>query len=269
MLLGVAQQVREDRRHAAHQRGALRGDQAGERLGAQEAVRQDQVGAGERRAVRQPPRVDVEHRHDREHAVLASQTEPVAHERRRRMQADRAVRVEHPLGVARRPARVAERGGLALVELGVVEVPSPGRLEQISLSAQKGRDLQHVDDLSGRRTLFWRVHVGKHGQPCRLADASEGFESGVQPRTARRIPVGPVGLVEACLIDDAAGYFLGELRQGFADAQVELVALQHTGAGDQKEFVCRKEFRHAIPPLLGALACGCFGLAILPARPHR
>src|SRR5205814_10628368 len=78
----------------------------------------------------------------------------------------------------------------------------PGGLEQIGLTAQKGRDLQHVDDLSGRRALFWRVHVGKHRQPRRLADASEGFESDVQPRTARLIPVGPVGLVAACFIDD-------------------------------------------------------------------
>ena len=71
VLVGVAQQIGEDRRHAAQLRRALRGDQLRQRLGAEEAVGQDQIRAGERRAVGQPPRVGVEHRHHRQHAVRA------------------------------------------------------------------------------------------------------------------------------------------------------------------------------------------------------
>ena len=51
---------------------ARRSEQRGERLGLREARRQQQVGAGQAGRVRQPPRVRVEHRDHREHAVGAT-----------------------------------------------------------------------------------------------------------------------------------------------------------------------------------------------------
>ena len=71
--------------------------------------------------VGQAPGVGVEHRHHRQHAIGPGDAERVAHADGHAVQHVRAVRVERALGVAGRAARVAEAGGGALVELGVVE----------------------------------------------------------------------------------------------------------------------------------------------------
>ena len=73
MLVGVAQQVGEDRRHAGHHGRALGLDQPRQRLGLEEAAGQHQVGAGQRRSVRQPPGVGVEHRHDDQRPVARAE----------------------------------------------------------------------------------------------------------------------------------------------------------------------------------------------------
>src|SRR5206468_181452 len=56
-----------------------------------------------------------------------------------RVQADRAMRVEHSLWVARRATRVAQRRRLALVELGVVELAGTGFLEQLLVAQSVGQ----------------------------------------------------------------------------------------------------------------------------------
>ena len=45
--------------------------------------------------------------------------------------------------------------------------------EQISLAAEKGRDLQHVDSLGGARTLRHLVHVSEDRQLQGFADLGE------------------------------------------------------------------------------------------------
>ena len=100
------------------------------------------VGAGEPRRVRQPPRVGVEHRHDRQHRVGLGEPDGVRGVHRHRVQQRRAVRVHDTLRVAGGAARVAHRGGGAFVDVGPVEA---GRL-----GAEEVLVAQHVG-AGGRR----------------------------------------------------------------------------------------------------------------------
>ena len=56
------------------------------------------------------------------------------------------------------------------------------RQKEVRLAAQEGGDLQHVDDLRGRRALRALVHVREHGQARRLADTRELPQPLLQPR---------------------------------------------------------------------------------------
>jgi hypothetical protein len=67
--LDVVEQRAEDGRHTGDERRALGLDELRQRVALQERARQEHPGAGERGAEREPPGVDVEHRHDRQHAV--------------------------------------------------------------------------------------------------------------------------------------------------------------------------------------------------------
>jgi len=143
-----------------------------------------------------------------------------------------------------------------------------GSFQEIGLTAQERWNLKHVDNARGRSALVGCVNICENREACRGADALEGRETGVDTGAARCITIRAIGLVKACLVDDSAGNFLGELRQGFAYAQVELVALQDTWTGDEEQFVCREEFCHAIQPLLSVRACGYLAPATLPAQPQ-
>ncbi len=70
---------------------------------------------------RQSPRVDVEHRHDRQHRVVLAERQRIAQSERERVQHDGPVRIEHALRPAGRARRVAHRGGVVLVELRLLE----------------------------------------------------------------------------------------------------------------------------------------------------
>ena len=129
VLVRVTQQVHPDRRHRGRDRHALGGDQLGQRRCAQVVARHDEAGAGEDRAVRDAPGVRVEHRHHRHHAVVRAHADRVGHALPHRVQHVGAVRVEHALGIAGGPARVAEAGGLAVVQ-GRVVVPGVLRGQQ-------------------------------------------------------------------------------------------------------------------------------------------
>ncbi len=111
LRVGVVQEVEPDRGHAAGHGHALRLDQLGERLALEEPARHHEVGPGQRRRVREAPRVRVEHRHDREHAVGGAQAEVVGDAHGQPVQDLRPVRVQDALRVAGRAARVAEAGG--------------------------------------------------------------------------------------------------------------------------------------------------------------
>ena len=131
MLVDVREQRREDGRHAGQQRRALGLHEARQRLALQEGAGQEQLGAGQRGGEGQAPRVDMEHRHDRQHAVARREPDGVGRADRRRVQRHRAVRVEHALRVAGGAARVAERRRGALVDLGPRVLAGAGLVEKL------------------------------------------------------------------------------------------------------------------------------------------
>ena len=142
-------------------------------------------------------------------------------------------------------------------------------LEKISLAAKKCGDLQDINDRGSRRALIGRMYIGQHGEASGFADPLERGQSCIESRSPSGVPVRPIRLVKTGLIDDSAGNLLGDLRQRLADSQVELVALQNTGAGDEEQLIRGKEFRHAIPPSLLRPACGYLAPATSPALPRQ
>src|SRR5690606_19622156 len=73
----------------------------------------------------------------------------------------------------------------------------PGRaggLEEVGLATEKGRDLQHVDDLRDRCALVREMDISEHRKPGAFPDACQALETDVQPRTAMRRGVGAIGL---------------------------------------------------------------------------
>ena len=114
-------------------------DELRERLGLEEAARHEEVGAGHPRRVRRAPRVGVEHRHDRQDAVVdrcSATAAPVPDADR--VQERRAVRVDDTLRVAGGAARVTHRRGGAFVDLGVLDSPVARRGEQLVVAEHLG-----------------------------------------------------------------------------------------------------------------------------------
>jgi hypothetical protein len=138
MLVRVAQEVEPDRRHRARDGHPLGLDQLGQRLGLQEAPRHDEVGPDQGARIGQAPRVDVEHRHDREHAVGVAQPQGIGPEQHERVDHLRLVGVEDPLGVPGGPARVGEPGGRTVLELGVL-VAASRALQELLVADRVGQ----------------------------------------------------------------------------------------------------------------------------------
>lgn len=115
MLVGVAEQVHPDRWDRPGD-GALLGDQeVRERRRLQETAGHDQRGPGDGGRVDQPPGVGVELRDHGKDAIALANSETVFRHDGHGVQQGAAVAVQDTLRVARRPARVAERGRLPIV----------------------------------------------------------------------------------------------------------------------------------------------------------
>jgi hypothetical protein len=162
LLVGEAQEVAQDRRDAGDERRPLGGDRPRERRGGDEAVGHDEPGSRHRGREGQAPGVDVEHRHDDDHAVGAAEADRVGQAHPGRVQGDGAVGVQDALWVARRPARVAEGRRGALVDLGPVEVTLAGLLEELLVAQGAGQaavvPVPHHDEAA---------HAGEAGRELR------------------------------------------------------------------------------------------------------
>ena len=87
------------------------------------------------------------------------------------------------------------------------------------------------------------MHIGEDGESGAHAHAIERGEALLQPRSARRADIRPIGLVEARLEDDPTGDLLGEPREMIADAEHELIVLDDAGTRDQEELPRRERDR--------------------------
>ena len=117
---------------------------------------EDLLGAHHRAEVRQPPRVRVEHRHDREQHVAVGAPERRGKRLAEGVQHLAPVRVEHPLGLARGARGVAHRRRRVLVEHRPV-VAQGRALRDHVLEVERARGQRaagvadHDDMLDGRR----------------------------------------------------------------------------------------------------------------------
>ncbi len=121
-LVPVRQKPQVDRGDAAVEGHTLGVHELGEAGAVQARSGQDQLVAAHRRAVWDPPRVDVEHRHHRQHRFARADAERAGHRRAVRVEDGRPVGVDHALRVARGPRRVADARGRVLVERRPCEV---------------------------------------------------------------------------------------------------------------------------------------------------
>ena len=117
---------------------------------------------------------------------------------------------------------------------------SAGGREQVRLTAQEGRDLQHVGDLRGGGALFGEMHVREHRKARALAHAREGREPRIDARPARCVAIRSIGLVEARLEDDPSRYALGETREVIGHAKVQLIVFDDARSGDHEEGIGRE-----------------------------
>ena len=165
VLVEVGEHVVPDRRHRPGHGGPGLAHEPAQRLGLQPAVRHHQRGAGHHRGVGQPPRVRVEHRHDRQHPVGPGQPADDAEPDRHRVQVRRPVAVDHALRVARGAGGVAHRRGVALVEIGPVEGVVRGGQQLVVQVHLLAGDPQ-------------RVEVGRRGLGARHQHVLDGLEGG-------------------------------------------------------------------------------------------
>ena len=154
--LEVIEQRQPHGRYPGGHRHLLVGEQlvdAGRVVG---GSRQDQLGAGHRRRVRNAPAVGVKQRDDRQHRVGRRDAE--GGRRGVGVQHRRSVVKQHALGVAGGPAGVAERARGPLVELGP-PIARVARLDQLLVAQGVGqlrghvRAVGHHDDVAERRPI--------------------------------------------------------------------------------------------------------------------
>ena len=129
-----------DRRHAAGEGDLLRNELVDQARGVQMRPREDDFRAGHRRGVGDAPSVGVEHRHDREDAVVHAETQHVGLGADHRMQHHPAVRIDHALGVAGRPGGVAHGAAVGFVDCRQRNIAGAG-LEEILVALHP---LRHI-----------------------------------------------------------------------------------------------------------------------------
>ena len=132
--LEVGQHLHPDRRHAGRNGHPLLDDEVGDRRSRQVGSWHHEVGAAGHAGVGEPPRVGMEHRHDRQDAVGLAGAERVGRHRAHRVQERAAVAVHDALGVAGGAARVAHARRLVLVV--DAELDRRGRRQQLLVVEQ-------------------------------------------------------------------------------------------------------------------------------------
>src|SRR5205814_5797173 len=132
-----------------------------------------------------------------------------------------------------------------------IDSPScgPRGFEQVRLSAEKRRYLEHVGNLGDGRALVRQMDVGEDAEAGRLLHALEGAQSVVESGTASRLGVRAIRLVETRLVHDATRHFVGELRECIRYPQVEGVVFENAGTGyDEQRIVLKDAHVSRQPP---------------------
>ncbi len=109
-----------------------------------------------------------------------------------------------------------------------------GRYEQVGLTAQEGRDLQHVGDLRGGGYVAGLVDIGENRQARRGPHFGERREPALGARPPWPFESRAVRLVVGGLVDDVQPDLCREIGERLADPQVQVVGLDDAGSRDQE-----------------------------------
>ena len=195
----------------------------------------------------------------------------------------KASHVGHEVAVTERGAALADRedvgvkacsrGGLTGLlddvehvarckELALLDVDGLARncagADEIRLTAEEGGRLEHVDDGGDDGDLCFGMHVGENGHADLLANGGENAKALVHAGTAEGMGGRAVRLVIARLEEIRNAELVRGLLHGGGDVDGHLLALEHAGAGDQKERAVEPDVKaaelHVCCPLAGGRA---------------
>jgi hypothetical protein len=107
--------------------------------------------------------------------------------------------------------------------------------DEVGLARQEGRRLQHVHHGRHGRDLGLGVHVGQDGHVQLAPHLGQDLQAAFHAGAAERRAAGAVGLVVAALEDERNAQRAGDLLQAPGHVHLQLLALDHAGAGDQEE----------------------------------
>ena len=137
------EEIEPDRRNAAGLGAFLLLEQHVNAFGIEPRSGKDHLGPAHRRRKRQAPGVGVKERHDDEKGVARRQRKTVGSAGGERVQHRRAVAVHHPLRIAGRAGRVAQRRGGVLVEERPLVIGRRLRHEVFVAERRKAVDRRH------------------------------------------------------------------------------------------------------------------------------
>ena len=110
-----------------------------------------------------------------------------------------------------------------------------GGEQQVSLAAEEGGNLEHVDGLGGDFAVRWFVHVGEDWQARVARDATQDAHAFEESGTAIAFDAGAVGLVVAGFEDEGDVEIGRDALNGFGHGEGVRFRLDDAGAGDEKE----------------------------------
>ena len=159
-FLHVIEQSQPDRGHTRAHRDLFVLEHLVQALAVEVLAGEDELRPGERAAVRQAPRVDVEHRHHREDAVGRREVERIRQGGGVGVQHRTAMAVEDALGIARRSRGVAQARGGLFVEGRPLELVVFG-LDQVLVAEDVGQGgLGHVRTVGHDHDVLDRLQAG-------------------------------------------------------------------------------------------------------------
>ena len=91
--------------------------------------------------------------------------------------------------------------------------------DEIGLSAEEGRDLDEVDGLCDRLSLFGRVDVGGGGDAEFLFDGGEVFEPLLDSDASLGVDRGAIGFIKAGFEDVGESNSLADCLAVFSDSE--------------------------------------------------
>ena len=103
------------------------------------------------------------------------------------------------------------------------------------MSAEKGRDLQHIDHLCDDLSLVAFMNIREHRHTHFILNALQNFQPQVQLLAAKGGNGGTVRLVEGRLKDKGQVETLANRRNPLGHFQRKIFGLNNTGATNQRE----------------------------------